>query len=148
MGSTFHLAVLNVARMREPLAHPSMKGFTSRIDEINALAEAAPGFVWRWTDEDSGPFARPNILFNLSVWESIEAIKDYTYQSAHAELFRDRERWFKPMPGPSLALWWLPAGQLPTPDQAKERLDDLAWQGPTGYAFTFKQTFPPPAASS
>ncbi len=148
MEPTFHLAVLNVARMREPLEDPLMQGFTSRIDEINALAESAPGYVWRWTGTAIGPINKPLILSNLSVWESIEALQDYAYRSTHVELFRDRERWFKPMPGPNVVLWWVPAGHIPTPEESKERLDDLAWHGPTRFAFTFKESFPPPSTDS
>ena len=127
MEDSFYLAQVNVARMRAPLDDPVMRGFASRIDEINSLAEQDPGFVWRWTGSDEGPFANPRILFNLSVWRSVDALKAFTYASVHVELFRDRERWFTSAKGPSLALWWIPIGTRPTPDQSKERLDHLAW---------------------
>lgn len=128
--------------MRVPLTDPSMHGFTSRIAEINQLAESSPGFVWRWTEADS-PFNAPDLLFNLSVWESVETLRAYVYRSAHVELFRDRAEWFSPFDGPSLALWWVPAGHRPTPQESKERLDSLSANGPTRFAFTFRQSFTP-----
>ena len=138
-----HLAQVNIARMRAPLDDPSMLTFTSRIDEINQLTESAPGFVWRWTSDDNGPFDAPEVLFNLSVWESVGALRDYVYRSRHAELFRNRGDWFLPSDAPSLALWWIPAGHRPNPTESKARLDRLKAEGPTRFAFTFKQAFPP-----
>lgn len=120
-----------------------MHAFTSRIDELNQLAESAPGFVWRWTGADNGPFHAPDLLFNLSVWESVDALRDYVYRSRHVDLFRDRADWFLPFDGPSLALWWIPAGHRPTPEESQGRLDHLKANGPTPFAFTFKAPFPP-----
>ena len=138
-----HLAQVNIARMRAPLDDPSMSDFVSRIDEINALAENDPGFVWRWKDPDNGPFNDPTLLFNLSVWISVDALRAYAYRSDHAQLFRDRVKWFLPPNGPTLALWWIPAGHRPTPAESKERLEHLAEHGPTPVAFSFKQPFAP-----
>jgi hypothetical protein len=143
MEAHFHLAQVNIARMRAPLDDPSMLAFASRIDEINALAEADSGFVWRWTDSNNGPFDAPDLLFNLSVWTSVETLRAYAYRSEHAQLFRDRLQWFHSSEGPTLALWWIPAGHRPTPGESKERLDHLAVHGPTPVAFTFKQPFAP-----
>jgi hypothetical protein len=138
-----HLAQVNIARMRAPLDDPSMSDFVSRIDEINALADSDPGFVWRWTDSDNGPFTAPDLLFNLSVWKSVDALRDYVYRGEHAHLFRDRLKWFLSPDGPTLALWWIPAGQQPTPAASKERLEHLAEHGPTPFAFSFKHSFLP-----
>jgi hypothetical protein len=138
-----HLAQVNIARMRAPLNDPAMHGFASRIAEINQLAESSPGYVWRWTDPDNGPYNAPDLLFNLSVWESVDALRAYVYRSPHVELFRGRAAWFLPFDGPSLALWWVPGDQRPTPAESKARLDHLTTNGPTPFAFSFKQPFPP-----
>jgi Domain of unknown function (DUF3291) len=130
--------------MRAPLDDPSMSAFTSRIDEINTLAESAPGFVWRWTGSDAGPFNNPNLLFNLTVWEAVAALRAYVYAGPHVELFRDRSDWFLPSSGPTLALWWVPVGHRPTPEESKERLDHLTEHGPMPFAFDFKHSFPAP----
>lgn len=147
-GRFHHLAQVNIACMRAPLDDPLMRGFTSRIDEIHALAEGDPGFVWRWTGSDATPFDDARLLFNLSVWTSVEALREYVYRSGHVELFRDRGEWFAESPGPSLALWWIPAGGRPDPAESRLRLDLLAQVGPSPFSFTFKQPFPEPPAPS
>ena len=42
-----HLAQINSGRLRAPLDDPKIAGFVAQLDPINALADAAPGFVWR-----------------------------------------------------------------------------------------------------
>jgi len=138
-----HIAQVNIARMKEPLESPAMASFVARLDEINALADSSPGFVWRLqTPEGNATYLRPyedeRILFNLSVWESVDALKDYVYRTAHAELLRDRRSWFDQFAGAAVALWWVPAGHIPDVNEAKERLAHLEEHGPSPFAFTFK----------
>jgi heme-degrading monooxygenase HmoA len=142
-----HIAQVNIARMRAPLDSDVMAGFVARLDEINALADGAPGFVWRLqTGEGNATYLRPydddRILFNLSVWESIEALKAYVYKTAHAELLRQRRDWFEQFDGAFAALWRVPAGHIPTIDEAKERLAHLHAHGPSDFAFTFRSLAP------
>jgi Domain of unknown function (DUF3291) len=145
----FHIAQVNVGRIRGPLGGPVMAGFMQRLDEINALADQSPGFVWRLqTNEGNATYFRPyehddQILLNMSVWESIEALKNYVYRTAHAELLRHRQDWFEKFAGVYMALWWVPAGHVPGIDEAKKRLAHLDKHGPTQYAFTFKNVFQP-----
>jgi len=148
-----HLAQANLAWMREPLAHPSMDSFRAQLERINQLADASPGFVWRMQTEAGDAtgiraFEDERILFNMSVWESVRALHAYTYRSDHADVLRARRTWFEPPRGPSLVLWWLPAGTLPTVDEAKARFALLAERGPSALAFTFRQAFPPPGADA
>jgi len=143
-----HIAQVNIARMKAPLESPEMESFVGRLAEINALADASPGFVWRLqTPEGDATYLRPydddRILFNLSVWESVDALKNYVYRTAHAELLRDRRNWFEQFSGAWLALWWVPAGHIPGIDEAKKRLAHLAEHGPSQFAFTFKTLHPP-----
>jgi hypothetical protein len=144
----YHLAQVNIGRMRAPLDDAVMAGFVARLDEINALADASPGFVWRLqTEAGNATYLRPydddRILFNFSIWESIESLRDYVYKTAHAELLRHRRNWFEQFSGAFLALWWVPRGYIPGIDEAKKRLAHLEEHGPTQFAFTFKTTFPP-----
>ena len=144
---TYHLAQVNIGRVKAPVEDPIMAGFMRRLDEINALAERSPGFLWRLkTDEGNATYFRPypdddRILINMSVWESVETLKAYVYKSAHVELLRERHRWFEQFAGVYLALWWIPAGHIPTLQEATERLSQLELHGPTPYAFHFQQTF-------
>ena len=146
-----HIAQVNIARMNAPLDDPLMAGFVARLDEVNALADSSPGFVWRLQSaEGNATYLRPydddRILFNLSVWLTIEQLKQYVYGSAHARLLRQRREWFERFNGAYAALWWVPADHRPSVDEAKQRLARLAESGPTPFAFTFRQTFPPDEA--
>lgn len=146
----FHLAQANIARIRPPsFEDPAMAGFVSRVPEINGLADQSPGFVWRLAQGEDGVYLRPyddeRLLFNLSVWESLQALRDFVYRSTHVELFRQRAQWFEDSGNASLALWWIPAGHRPGVEEANQRLDHLRTHGPTPYAFTFGRNFPPDA---
>ena len=147
----FHIAQVNIARMKADIADPVMAPFVTRLDEINALADRSPGFVWRLQDEEGNatylrPYDDVNILFNLSVWQSVEQLKDYVYRTAHAELIRQRGDWFTHFEGAQVALWWIPAGHRPSVNEAKRRLAHLVENGPSQFAFTFKTIHPPDEA--
>jgi Domain of unknown function (DUF3291) len=147
--SGFNLAQVNIGRVRAALDHPIMEGFRNQLDPINALADRSPGFIWRLQTEYGNamairPFAEDErMAINMSVWESLEALREYVYKSAHLGPLRDRKQWFEPIDGPILALWWIPAGHIPTVPEALERLEWLKQRGPTPDSFTFKVHFPP-----
>lgn len=141
-----HLAQINIARMVAPLDSPIMYDFVANLDRINALAEAAPGFIWRLKGDGNDatslrPYEDDPIIVNMSVWESIEALHQYAYYSGHVEIFRRRAEWFEKMTAPAVALWWIPAGHIPTVAEAKSKLELLEKQGVTPLAFSFKQRF-------
>ena len=146
------LAQANLARMRAPLESGVMEGFRSQLERINAVADASPGFVWRLATEAGDATAvraydDPLILFNMSVWESLEALHGYVYRSEHVGPLRRRREWFEPLAGrASLVLWWIEAGCTPTVAEALERFAWLGERGPTAEAFTFREPFPPPGA--
>ena len=146
--SGFHVAELNVGRTVARLDDPAMAEFVANLDRINALGDASPGFVWRLQDEFGAAtsiraYDDPLMIVNLTVWETIEALREYAYRSVHVEYVRRRREWFVPLEGPSLVLWWVPAGHRPMIDEARDRLDRLAACGPAPGAFTLKATFPP-----
>ena len=148
----FHLAQANVARMRAPLDHPTMAGFVAQLDRVNALADASPGFVWRLQTEDGNAtairaFDDDRILFNMSVWHSVEALSAFVYRGAHAGVFGRRAEWFEALGEPFAVLWWVPAGHVPSIEEGKGRLERLRRLGPTPEAFTFERPFPPPCPS-
>jgi hypothetical protein len=141
-----HLAQVNIATLRFPLHGPELAGFVAELEPVNALADASPGFVWRLQTEDGDatairPFADDRIMVNLSVWESFEALRAFVYATRHLEVMRHRRRWFSRMADPYLALWWVPAGTVPTVAEAKRRLELLARHGPGPDAFTFRAPF-------
>jgi len=145
------LAQVNLARAIAPLDSPQLAEFVAKLDEINALAEAAPGFVWRLKGDTGDAtsihaFNDDRILVNMSVWTTPDALYAYVYRSAHAEVMRRRREWFERMAGPSMAMWWVPVGRLPTLADAKARLEHLAAHGDTAFAFSPKRLFPAPGA--
>ncbi|HSL76083.1 MAG TPA: DUF3291 domain-containing protein, partial [Candidatus Limnocylindrales bacterium] len=76
---------------------------------------------------------------------SIEALRAFTYTSAHVRVLRQRRAWFEQLAAAHLVLWWVPAGHLPSIDEALDRLDRLRRDGPTPAAFTFRAPFAPAA---
>ena len=147
--SRFHLAQFNIGRLRAPLDDPMMEGFRSALDPINALADRSPGFVWRLQTEAGNatairPYEDERMAVNMSVWQSLEALQAFVYQSAHVGPLRDRRQWFEPIDGPILVLWWIRAGHIPTVAEAQARLEHLKTHGPTAHAFTFRAPFPAP----
>lgn len=145
----FHLAQINVGRLQAPVEDPSMAEFVDALEQINALADASPGFVWRLQDESGdatnlGDPNDPELLINMSVWDSVEALRDYVYASDHKAFLGRRKEWFQMPDGPNLALWWIEAGLLPTEAEGKAQLQHLQAHGPSAHAFTFKSLQPMP----
>lgn len=148
-NSGFWLAEFNVSRARAPMDSPTMEGFVRQLAAVNELADRAPGFVWR-LQTDAGnaigfqAYDDPRIIVNLSVWESIESLREFTYGGHHLQVMRSRREWFEAIDGPSYVLWWARRGTLPTLDVGKRRLERLAARGPTPFAFHFKNPYSPP----
>ncbi len=146
----YHLAQINVAQAIAEMESDVMTGFVSRLDEINAIADQAPGFIWRLQDEDGNAtsinvFDDDLMLVNISVWEDIEALRDFVYKTIHTELLKGRDAWFHEMGSIHMALWWVPAGHIPTEQEAKDKLEYIRQHGPSSVVFTFGRTFPSPA---
>ena len=145
----WHIAQINVASFRAPRGSPVNAEFEAALDQVNALAEASPGFVWRMTGEgenaDGSLFDDPGITISMTVWETVEDLAAFAYRNTtHRAVLRRRKEWFVELPA-YLALWWVPAGSLPTLAEGKARLDRIAQAGPTAEAFDFRTPFPPPA---
>ncbi len=143
---TQQLAQINIAKLLAPIDDPLIADFVADLDRINALAEASPGFVWRLKDDHNNatsfnPFNDPLIIVNISVWESMEALKNFAYRSDHVEVFMKRAKWFERMQTEHLALWWIEAGQFPSAEEARDRILYLREHGPSEKAFNFGKTF-------
>ncbi|MFD6531153.1 DUF3291 domain-containing protein [Streptomyces sp. NPDC060184] len=141
-----HLAQLNVATLLHPLDDPRIAPFVELLDPVNATADGAPGFVWRLVEdgEADATALRPageNVIVNMSVWETLEALWDFTYRSGHLEVVRRRRDWFARHVEAHLVLWWIPVGHVPTVEEALERLAELRAVGPSPRAFTFTSSY-------
>ncbi len=149
----WHLAQLNIARLLAPIDSPRLAGFVAELEAINALAEAAPGFLWRLQDEagDATGIAHPfraDMIVNLSAWTTPEALQDYVYGSRHVEILRRRRDWFHRPEAPHFVMWWRPAGSWPDLEEARERLALLTARGESPDAFTFRRPAPRPGPGS
>lgn len=145
-----HLAQVNIARMLAPLDDPVMAEFVDELERINALGASSPGFVWIMAEgDDHGGntdlrfWDDDELIANITVWESVEALMDFTLRTEHVEFLRRRREWFHPMREAHHAMWWVPAGHRPDLAEAEDRLAHLRAHGPTPYAFTPKRPFPP-----
>lgn len=149
----FHLAQVNIALPLEPLDSPLLAEFMASLDPVNAVADGAPGFVWRLQTESGNAtelsgFDDERLIVNMSVWESLEALRAFVYSNrAHLDVMRRRREWFDRL-RLHLVLWWVPAGHLPTVVEAEERMALLDALGPSPEAFTFREHYPPPDAAS
>ncbi|HEY3878557.1 MAG TPA: DUF3291 domain-containing protein [Trebonia sp.] len=151
------LAQVNIARLLAPLDSPQLADFVAGLEPVNAVADNAPGFVWRLqTDEgdatslrvfvDDAEGADGGIVVNMSVWETVEDLAAFVYAPAHRAVLRRRREWFEQMQDIYMALWWIPRGHVPTTGEAEDRIRYLRAHGPTAHAFTMRVHFPPPGA--
>ena len=148
----YHLAQLNIAVAKAPLSSPEMHAFVTNRERIKALATADQGFVWQHVSEDGDAdvllHATNPVLFNLSIWRSLDALIGFVYKSEHAQYIRARKDWFTPLNRTHVVLWWVARNHRPSVLEAKSKLDLLASRGPTPEAFAFRRTFPPPSDAS
>lgn len=143
------LAQLNIAKARFPLDAPEIKDFVDNLDKVNAIAESSDGFVWRLKDEAGNAtnikvFDDPDLLVNMSVWTSPQALKDFMFKTLHRDFMRRKNEWFYPPQNNTYVLWWIDDGHIPTVEEAIERLSLLREKGESPEAFSFKSNFPAP----
>ena len=150
--SEYHLGQINVAHLHHPLDHDETAEFVAALDPVNEVAESCDGFIWRLRDEDGQSSSYvpvdgiddPLLIVNYSIWEDLESLRHFMYKSGHASYLRRRREWFEPPAEESTVLWWVPAGTVPTLDEASERLRHLRAHGSTADAWSLRRPFPPP----
>jgi hypothetical protein len=145
----WHLAQVNVARLRGPIDSEELRTFVELLEPINALADEAPGFVWRLQASGGDAtsiraFEDDLIIVNVSVWESLHELRDYVFRSRHGEVLRRRSEWMERTTESHLAMWWVRAGETPKVDDAVARLRTIRERGPSRDAFTFREVFEAP----
>ncbi len=144
-----HIAQLNIARMiGANINDPVMKDFVAQLDSINALAENSEGFIWRLKDKCNNataynPYNDDRLIINFSVWKNAEHLKNFVYKSLHVHVMKDRKKWFEKFEKAYYVLWHVPAGTIPSLDEAVERLAYLQRHGASEYAFDFSNIFLP-----
>jgi hypothetical protein len=149
-----HLAELNVAHLRAPIDSAELAEFVALLEPVNAVADQAPGFVWRLKESESDPTAivvhdyGDHLVINFSVWESLDTLWNYVYRTAHLDVLRRRREWFLRMAEPYMVMWWIPEGHIPSLAEGMARLERLRAEGPSPEAFTFKDSYGSSEAAS
>ncbi|MHA7057665.1 DUF3291 domain-containing protein [Aquimarina sp. M1] len=140
------LAQVNIAEMLAPINDPIMADFVNNLERINELAEQSEGFAWRLKGDEGNAtaltvFDNLFLIINMSVWENMDALFNFTYKTDHVAILKRKKEWFHKMPRMHMAFWYIADGHEPTPEEAKERLYYLQEHGETPYAFSFKSKF-------
>ncbi|MEZ8123820.1 DUF3291 domain-containing protein [Vibrio splendidus] len=140
------LAQLNIALAKDPLDAPEIKEFVDNLELVNGIAESSEGFVWRLKDESGDAtnikaFDDPNMIVNMSVWDSVDSLKNFMFRTHHRDFMRRKGDWFHRLPEDTYVLWWIEEDHIPTLEEAIQRLEHLREIGDTPYAFTFKTNF-------
>lgn len=143
MTPTHHLAELNIGRLLAPTDDPRVAEFMGALDRVNGLGKRMPGFVWMM--EGSGEPGTgnteakiggdPQFVSNLTVWESVETLEAFVFNTVHRHFYERRAEWFEILGKIDFVMWWVPAGHRPSLDEALERLAYLENKGPTDHAF-------------
>lgn len=146
------LAQLNTALAKYSLDAPEIKEFVDNLELVNGIAENSDGFVWRLKDESGDAtnikaFDDPNMIVNMSVWESVDSLKNFMFRTHHRDFMRRKGEWFHRLAEDTYVLWWVEDGHIPTLNEALERLEHLRNNGDTPYSFTFKTNFTAAEAS-
>jgi len=139
-----------VGVLQAPLDSPQLADFVTNLGHVNAIADAAPGFVWRLVDSGGSDANAlrprgPDLLVNMSVWDTLESLRAFVYRNGpHLDMLRRRREFFRPLDEAHQVLWWIPSGHIPDLDEAFSRLDLLRRDGSGPDAFTFREPYPPP----
>jgi len=140
-----YLAQLNIGRIGYEIEDPRMADFSDNLAMVNGLAERTPGFVWRYIGKSGNstsrrPYSDPRIAINLSVWESVEALARFVYQTIHKRFYGRSAEWFEYFEGPYFVMLWVPFGRRPDVEEAVARLEHFKRNGPSDHAFDWQAT--------
>ena len=143
-NADWELAEVNIARLKAPVGDPKVAPFVDALEAVNAIAERIDGFIWRHVDESGNATETqvhedPLVIYNASVWRDARALETFVWGTIHKQFYHRRAEWFDALGSMHFALWWVPPGHQPTPDEARDRLDDLNANGPSDRAFTWAQ---------
>jgi hypothetical protein len=137
-----HVAELNIGRLKHPIDDPRMADFVDNLARVNAMADRMPGFVWRLVGDGSNggalelrPYDDPMMAVNMSVWQTVEQLEKYVWQTVHQRFYMRKAEWFEKMSKHYFVMWFVEEGHIPTLDEAKARLEHLERHGNSDHAF-------------
>lgn len=152
----YYLVQTNIARWHNHLEESVIEEFNSQIDAVNKHAEVNDGFIWRYESNDNGMEVKgafgDKIVFNMSIWDSLESLRNFSYKGQHSELMNNKQRWFMKLNQATACLWWIPKteideGSYPSVATAKQKLDQVDQYGPSRAAFTFANFYSMPVTN-
>lgn len=134
------IAQMNWGRLRYPPSDPRLQEFLDSLDHVYGAAEKHPGFVWRITDGEASAQLEQlgfddRMSATVSVWNSVEHLRDYTFATIHADYLGRRSEWFEEVEGPQLAIWNVQTDSRPDFSEAFGRLEHLKAHGPSDFAY-------------
>ncbi|WP_146588961.1 DUF3291 domain-containing protein [Puniceibacterium confluentis] len=138
-----HLAELNIGRLVAPTDDPRVADFMGALDRINGLGKRMPGFVWMMEgsgapgtgNTDAKLEGDPRFVSNLTVWETVETLEAFVWDTVHRQFYNRRAEWFEVLDKMHFVMWWVPVGHRPTLAEALEKLALRDAQGDTDAAF-------------
>jgi hypothetical protein len=140
---THHRAELYIGRLLAPTDDPRVAEFMAALDRVNGLGKRMPGFVWMM--EGSGAPGTgntethiggdPQLVSNLTVWESVETLEQFVWNTVHRQFYERRQEWFEVLGAMHFVMWWVPAGYRPTLDEGLARLAHMKAHGDSDHAF-------------
>ncbi len=138
-----HLAELNIGRLLAPVDDPRVAEFMANLDRVNGLGKRMPGFVWMM--EGSGEPGTgnteakiggdPQFVSNLTVWESVETLEHFVWNTIHKQFYDRGQEWFEVLGEQHFVMWWVEEGHDPTLEEGLERLEMLKANGNSDAAF-------------
>ncbi len=139
----YHLAELNVGRLVSDTDDPRVAEFMAALDRINGLGKRMPGFVWMMEgsgepgtgNTESKIGGDPRYVANLTVWEDVETLEQFVWNTVHRQFYERRQEWFEVLGEMHFVMWWVPVGHRPTLDEALERLEMRRSNGDSDEAF-------------
>jgi hypothetical protein len=138
-----HLAELNIGRLLAPTDDPRVAEFMGALDRINGLGKRMPGFVWMMegsgvpgtgnTENNIGD--DPQFVANLTVWESVETLENFVWNTVHRQFYERRQEWFEVFGDMHFVMWWVDEGHRPTLDEGLRHLEHFRAHGSSAEAF-------------
>jgi Domain of unknown function (DUF3291) len=142
-GDAHHLAELNIGRLVAEPGDPRVAEFMAALGRVNGLGRRMPGFVWMMEgsggpntgNTDTKLDGDPRFVSNLTVWQSIETLEAFVWNTVHRQFYERRSEWFEVLGAMHFVMWWVPAGHRPSLEEGLERLDHLKANGDSDQAF-------------
>lgn len=138
-----HLAELNIGRLLAPTDDPRVADFMNALDRVNGMGKRMPGFVWMM-EGSGGPGTGntaakldgdPQFVSNLTVWENVETLENFVWNTVHRAFYERRQEWFEVLGKMHFVMWWVPVGHMPTLDEALAKLAQKQENGDSDQAF-------------